>query len=231
MSRNLHPSLLSHANQLADELPWIWLYEFQLPTDPLTRYRLTNYTEAVYHGTSSSGTPLEYSPAPIVHSALRQSSSGDLPSFTVSVGYAGLEVQAQLVEHGGMVGQPAVVRLVNLESLGDPTSSVRWDATIRKAKVDQTKVSFELGRFDLQGARVPARRYISASCSHVWLSTECGYVEVPGATNTVGGGYDRTVQCPRTLEACQARGEDEEARGVTVLHPLRWGGHRGIPGR
>ena len=49
----------ARSRQLADQYPWIWLYEVEVPTTPPTRYRLTNYDRTIYFGASTQGVPLE----------------------------------------------------------------------------------------------------------------------------------------------------------------------------
>ena len=119
MARTLHSVLQAHQQQLRDESPWIWLYDFQIPTDPPPRYRLTNYTEQVSFGTNPiDGSALVYEPFPIDHGEIELSREGNLPSIRVSVANATREVGDVIETHGGLLGEPAVVRLVNVAALG-----------------------------------------------------------------------------------------------------------------
>ena len=56
MARALDSLLTLQQMTLHDPEAWIWLYELEVPSDPPTRYRLTNYKTAVLFGTNSSGT-------------------------------------------------------------------------------------------------------------------------------------------------------------------------------
>ena len=54
---------------------------------------------------------------------------------------------------------------------------------------------------------------------------ECGYVIPATPGNTIGTGFDF---CPRHLEACRERGDDEAARGLARKHPKRMNGFPSI---
>lgn len=222
------PTIYSlHAEQLRQELPFVWLFELEVPTDPPTRYRLTNYTEPITYGTATDGTPLVYTDAPFVHDGLPARADGSLPSFEVSVGYSDQIVRDTVHEHRGFTGQPTVIRLVSIDALDNPQHPA-WRATVSRTVIGDEVLKLELSTAPLTEVVFPGRRYVADSCEHRWLSAGCGYVAVDGATNTPGGGYDGAVLCPRTFGACSERGLDEALRGVTVRHPLRYGGKRGL---
>lgn len=226
MARTLESIIQSRQQQLEDELPWVWLYEFEVPTTPATRFRLTNYTETVQFGENpDTGTPIEYQPYPIEHGEIELNREGNLPTITVTVANVAREVGEYLDTYGGLVNQPAVVRLVNIGSSGTPTAGIRFDSQISRARLSPEAALLELAAVNLRRIKLPRRRYMREDCPFVFGGSECGY-QIPGsATETVGGGFAR---CPKTLAACTARGLDEAARSLTNTHPLRFGGFLGI---
>jgi len=228
MARDLHGILKLHQNELRDEAPWIWLYELEVPSSPSkTRYRITNYERAVKFGTNTAGSPLVYSPFPVTHGSLTQTRRGDLPTMRVTVQNATRELGLTVDQYDGMIGSRAVVRIVNLEALEEPTAQIRWDSEVKRVSVRAEMTTFELSAFNIYRSKFPRWRYLSQHCNFRYGGPECGYIPVAGAGNTVGTGFDF---CPKQYSSCVERGEDEDARGVDVRHPMRYGGFRGMPG-
>ena len=226
MVRALDSLLTIQQMTLHDPEAWIWLYELEVPSDPPTRYRLTNYKTAVLFGTNSSGTPLEYSRFPVRCGPIEQSGRGDLPGIRVTVGNVQREVGAMVELYDGLTDQPVVVRLVHKLALAVPSAQIRWDAKVQRVRVSDKAVTFDVASTDIQAARFPSKRYSATSCPVDFGLAECGYVVPNSPADSVGGGFST---CPKDLLSCTERGDDEEARGLTRQHPKRWGGRRGIP--
>lgn len=212
-------------NQLENSAPFIWLISVKVPTDPPTRYRLTNYQEQVIRGSSSAGVDLVYYPFPIAFGEYRQSQSGDLPTSTINVANVSLELMTNLHTYKGLVGQEIVIRWVRADALDDPNAEYKFVGQITGCTVDDRVASFTFGSRNLQQAPFPRNRWVANHCQWRFGTGECGYAIVTGATNVVGGGFDF---CPRTLTACEERGDDETARSLTSQHPQRFGGYPGI---
>ena len=228
MARDLHGSLRQHQHELRDEFPWVWLYELEVPSSPdKTRYRITNYTSAIEFGTNTAGEPLVYSPYPVTHGVITQTRQGDLPTLRVSIQNAAKEIGLTVDQYDGMIGQRAVVRLINLETIDEPTAQVRWDAEVKSVSVRAEVITFDLASYNIYRSKFQRWRYLTQHCNFRFGGPECGYIPVSGATNTVGGGFDF---CQKQYTACVERGADEDSRGVDVRHPMRYGGFRGIPG-
>lgn len=227
MARDLHGILKAHQHELRDEFPWVWLYELEVPTSPKTRYRLTNYTSEIEFGTNTAGEPLVYSPYPCTHGSITQTRKGDLPTLRVTIQNAAKETGLTVDEHGGMIGQRAVVRLINMEALDEPTAQIRWDAEVKRVSVRAELVTFELSSYNIYRSKFPRWRYMSQHCNFRFGGPECGYIIPPTPGETVGTGFST---CSKQYSACEERGDDETARAVDVRHPMRYGGFRGIPG-
>lgn len=222
----------SWKNQLEQSSPIIWLISLKVPSEPPTRIRITNFNAQVARGVNSVGDPLIYSPFPIAIGDFRQTSGGDLPSTTINIANADLQLKTIINQYKGLIGQEIVIRWVPIDDLQTPEAEGKFVGSITGCNVDAGVISFTYGARNLQKASFPRNRYISNHCQWRFGTEECGYSipasgspPVSTATNTVGGGFDF---CPRTLEACEERGEDEDARGLPILHPKRFGGYPGI---
>lgn len=176
----------------------------------------------VQFGTNSGGSPLIYSPFPISHSEISQSSKGDLQSFSVSVGNVTREISQVLATYNGLIGQPVVIRLVNASELLNAQAQIREDAKIRGVKVTSQYVTFTLSLYNLYDSKFPPFRVIGTHCRWNYGGIQCGYnLTTPGAL----------VSCSKLLtgnNGCEAHGEAELAAGVEVKHPKRFGAYPGV---
>lgn len=215
------------AKQLALSEPFIWLIEVEVPTDPPTRYRITNYNSDVSYGVNSLGQPTLYHPFPVVFGDLLEQRRGDLPEITINVGNAGLEMMADLELYNGLVDVPVRIRLVNSAALNDPNAQSQVNGKIARTRVRDDLIAFTISQTNLTKVFFPSKRLLAHDCQHRFGGPDCGYIIPPGATNVIGGGFNF---CARTFEDCGIRGDDEVARSLTRLHPLRFDGCPGIKG-
>lgn len=216
----------SEKNKLAQDQPLIWLIEVSIPSDPPTRLRITNYNDPVLYGQNSQGAALTYSPFPALHGEISESSKGDLRDFEVKVSNVTLELMAAIDQYEGLIGQEVVLRIVSAAALNDPNAQIDYVGSISACSVDQEAATFTVGSVNLTKAKFPRNRYVARHCRFRYGGPECGYMipVSPPPDDTIGGGLST---CARTIEACEDHGADELARGVTVLHPLRYGGFPG----
>lgn len=212
----------AHARQLRDEDPWCWLYEFEVPTDPPTRYRLTNYTEPITFMASSAGVPLVFSPFPIAHSDIRETLEGDLTQFQIQVG-SSAALAAILDQYDGLHGQPVRVFLVNREDLANASSASEFVAQVAGCRIASDRVTLAIGALGLQDAVVPPLRFQRHHCVHEYGGMACGY----DLTNS--SLLAAFPACARTFEACVEHGDAEVAAGLTRKHAQRFGGWRSMP--
>jgi len=215
-----------HRNQLRDHLPWVWLYELEVPSSTPVRIRITSYTEPVDFGVDAQGGPVTYYPFPVVHGGWRETAEGDLPTVEVTVANVSREVGLLVEQYGGFIGRPAVIRLVNVADLGNTGSQLLERAEVRGVAVSAEACTFTLSAYGLYQRKCPPWRYVPLTCRWQFGGPECGYVIPSGANNTIGGGFNR---CPKSLSACETRGDDEVARSLSRGHPKRFGGWPGIP--
>jgi lambda family phage minor tail protein L len=202
-----------------------WLIEFQVPTDPPTRYRFTNSNQAVSRGTSSGGVQLVYPPYPVEIGVFRETNKGDLTDLSVVVANVTLEMRATLELYNGLVGQPMAIHLVSSLAPTDPNADIVYQGVVSHTLATAEKVTFTVGASNLTKKMCPKHRFNAHHCRWRYGGPECGYVIPATPGNTIGTGFGT---CGHTLEACETRGLDEVARGLASKHPLRFGAFPGI---
>ena len=213
----------ARSRQLADQYPWIWLYEVEVPTTPPTRYRLTNYDRTIYFGASTQGVPLEYTPFPCVQTDVEQSAEGDLPSLQLQVSNESLFIRSILEDYDGLVGQPIEIKLVHTLELDNPASALKFFGEIQSCRASLDRVTWTIGSRSLTAATIPGQRYIRGHCRFRYGDERCGYDLNNSALAAAH------PSCPKSLTACELRGDAEVAAGLDRQHPARFGGWPGIP--
>ncbi len=220
MAKALTQLMAQHASQLESESPWRWLYEIEVPTDPPTRYRLTNNTSAVQFGTTSLGVPITYSPFPIFHGGIKEGSNGNLPSIDVSVANVSREISQALATYNGLIGQKVVIRLVQMAELLNAQAQIREDCTVRGVRVTHEICTLTLSSGNLYERTLPARRIVTGHCGVLFGGPACGYDISTGNLTT----------CAKTIEDCRLHGDDEESEGLPRMHPERFSAFPGTRG-
>jgi len=200
----------------------VWLVEVEVPSDPLTRFRITSDNEPVYYGESTEGVGNVYYPYPVQVGQILRQKKGDLPQISVSVSNARRILPEYLELYDGLVGQPAIIRLVSLGELGNYEAALRYDGEVTGTEATVEQVNFVIGSFNPKGTMFPRERFTGEHCPYAKFGgPECGYpIDNPSASFTT---------CPRTYAACDERGDDEDTMGVDRQHPDRFGGWRSIP--
>ena len=206
-------------NLLATGQQWVWLYEIGVPTDPPTRYRFVRTPEAVtFRGNV-------YSPFPIVHSVMRETNAGDLPSITMTASNVSREIIATLESHNGLIDQPVRIILTNMGSLSTDRAILEHDFKILTMTVTGEAAAAQLGDISLYETNFPDQRMMRHACRHQYRSSGCGYSVDSADANYLSG-------CDKTLDGangCTVHGASETAAGAPVIHPDRFGGFPGIP--
>ena len=199
-----------------------WLAEVEVPTSPLTRLRVTSDNEQVSFGESLTGRAVVYQPVPMRVGVITRTKEGNLPQMQIGVANVHWQLMPLLEEHAGLVGQPAVVRLVSLAELSNFEAQLRFDGEVVGVEVTPSQVVFSIGSYNLKQISFPKNRFVAEHCRFRFGGPECAYnLNHPLASFT---------ECPKTFVACGERGDDEEdVMGVTRQHPERFGGWRALP--
>jgi lambda family phage minor tail protein L len=206
-------------NLLATGAQWVWLYEIEVPTDPPTRYRFVRTPEAVtFRGNV-------YSPFPIVHSVMRETDAGDLPSITMTVSNVSQEIIGTLESYSGLIDQRVRIILTNMEALSTGNAILEHDFKILTMTVTAEAAAAQLGDISLYETFFPGQRLMRHYCRHQYRSAACGY-SVDSADADYLSGCDKSLD---GANGCEVHGASETAAGVTVIHPDRFGGFPGIP--
>lgn len=210
--------------QLAGLYPFVWLFEVRVPTEPATRFRITNYSETITRGTDNQGHPIIYYPFPVAHGDILSQTKGNLSDLTINVANVTLELSHLLDQYDGLSDQPVVIRIVHIQGISDLNAEERWDGRVVSCRVTDEVATFQIAATNLTKTLFPKNRLNALDCGARFGEPSCGYVIPASPGNTVGTGFSF---CPKELVACEERGADEAARGVTVLHPRRF---RACPG-
>lgn len=206
-------------NLLATGERWIWLYEIEVPTDPVTRYRFVRDPEQVTFRKNI------YYPFPISHNAVSEDIEGNLPTVGLTVSNVSREVISTLESYSGLVGQPARIILTHELALTSGSSIAEHDFKILSTHVDVSSVSAQLGDVSLYETTIPGTRMIKHYCRHQYRGGACGY-SVDISDDDYLASCDKTFDGPN---GCEAHGTSETDAGVPVIHPERFGGFPGIP--
>jgi phage-related protein len=224
MAREFGSITEEHKNQLSSEHPFIWLYELDTLEDPKETIRLTNYDKEITaaHPLSQTGEEFTWYPAAIVHSGVEQNTEADLPSLSVTVGNASLEVAEYVERLAGMVSSPARIWLVSSLELEDLSSGVSLDGEITGCTMRPDSLTFLFSCYNPFVKTFPPYLFSSSRCRWLYGSVECGAIPGEGFV---------PQECPGfTLAACEQVGAAELQSGLPKKHPQQFGGFPGIPG-
>ena len=219
MSPNpLTQSVAAEKNAQASGVPFVFLYEVEVPTTPPQRIRLTNHDEEiVWRGNT-------YSRAPVSHSEVIEDTEGNLPQVQLTVPNLSREIGAVLASLGGLVGQPVRVTLLSLADIGSNQPVSEIDFTVATSTVSRDSAVFRLQVYNPHRAAIPGGRIARGSCWYKFGGERCGFV--------IDESEDGDVTCDHTFDGengCTAKGALYVARGLAALHPARFGGFRSVP--
>lgn len=211
--------------QIHQGQPWHWCWDFQLQKNASvhTRARLVGYPETL---APSALTPLVFYPYPITQGVIEESGEGDLPQLQVQLSNVGRMLAPffeTVPEDEGIIGSVAQAWLLNR---GDLSVADAYAFEVVDAEVGDEWCGLRLELPSFFERRTPQDRYSAQRCRWRFGTgtptrpSPCGYIINAAAAFTT---------CGKTYDECVARGDDEEARNLTRLHPRRFGGQLGIP--
>lgn len=174
MAADFTPAQHVVAGELALEFPFLWLFEVEVPTSPLTRARVAGFDSDVEFGTDSNGDDITYYQCSLGVNSIRESGDGTIPTLGVSVTNVNLEWQALLEAHAGLVGSPAVLRLVNWNALA-AGAFLEYESEVVSTASDAETVRFNLGSYDLSNQKLPDQRAMRDFCRFRYKGPRCGY--------------------------------------------------------
>jgi len=208
--------------------PWIWLYEIQVIPPAVgvqeVLFRFTNFPEQVYWPNAVVAPPgKHWYPFPITQTPVEESGEGDLPQIDLSVSNVSREVMPYMHTADGFQGNLVTAYLINYagKDIAYPAHEfLQFDFEIAGSSANAEAVTFRLELPNFFNRKSPQNRYSASRCRWKFGGPECAYPVNAAAAFT---------SCGKTPDDCIARGDDEAARNLPVLHPLRFGAFLGIP--
>lgn len=196
-------------NKLTQTDPWIWLIE--LWASNTITIGITPYLQNVTWPASGGNVYYAY---PVLPPAWQASSEGELPSAKMTIPNPDGQLTPLLDAYGGLRDKRVVSRLAHSTLLAATSlPTVIWD--IEKVTARREAVDFHLGPRHVHSHEIPRHLWSRTLCRWKFGGRECGY-------NTARPGA-RFSSCPKTMQACIERGDDEVAGGLERLHPRRIG--------
>lgn len=209
----------------------VWLLELEIAvpyqvgptTIPGVIFRAANYPSEIVWPPSDPNGPITWYPFNFGFTPIEQNSEGDLPQVELTVDNSTRTLMRYLHTGNGFEGNLCKLYLVPEDALtvAHPNHVFQlWELAIAGTVANDEVVSFRLENPNYFTLRRPQDRYVAGRCRWAFGSEECGYIK------NVIAAYQT---CPKTLDACIARGQDHAARGLPVVHPDRFGAFPGIP--
>lgn len=217
------PSGLAALAEVAQQgAPWLWLLrlEAQLAPDiaPVV-FPFTTYTSEVTWPPTGPDAEVYY-PFPFHFDNIEQNSEGDLPQVDVVFDNSTRVLMDMAHQANGFEGSHVRLLLINEQTIDVETEAVAWDFDVVTSEANSEAFSMRLGIRNFFEVLVPVDRFVANRCRRPFGGPHCGYV-----VNEVAA----FATCDHTLAACIERGDDEVARLLPRLHPMRFGGFRGLP--
>lgn len=221
------PQQLESILQQSGEAPWLWLLEIEVPSTSTTKgvLRLAANDTPVTWGTFSDGTAKVYSPFPFQLGPVQSDNEGTIETMTIVASNVSREAESALQHFGGLIGEKARLHLVNADELDSVVPYWFAEGDVLNASSNVSAATIEIGQVNVQQYTFPGQRVSRGSCRHRndYGGLLCGY-------NTLRVGSLQT--CDFSLDGpngCTVHGDDEVSAGLPRLHPLRWGGFKGVP--
>jgi len=227
--QTLHSDVKAVIEQPQGRTPFVWLWDLELQPRtvslPPVVFRMTSQPAQHQFWPPSGGGALTFYPFPFSQSEIQQSSEGNLPSLDLSVDNTTRVLMQYLHAGQGFEGNRITCYLGVATSL--PTTPVAantafqtFDFRVASAIATEQAITITIRDPGLWNINVPSARFVALRCRWEFGGPECGYP----ITATAG-----FTACDKLLPSCIARGNDERARHLPVLHPRRFGGFPGIP--
>ncbi len=159
MARDMSLQHYIEAAKLENPDPWIWLFEVQVPTDPVTMYRMTSHDEPVPFGEDPDGDALTYLPAPIAHQGVPESADGSLPKMSITLQDVLGIASATVDEYEGLAGQTVRVHVIHKSQLDLGEAAQSFTGQISSATIsdDGPRVAIEISAVNIYQTAFPSR--------------------------------------------------------------------------
>ena len=184
-------------NKINSDTAWIILLEITVTPDIV--FRICSNSENIeWNGETWAAFPFDMD-------APRQSTSGELPRFTLRVSNVTRAIEGYLEQQGGGIESKVRIMVVMSSHLEETQPVFDEEFYVHNTSYDQHWVTFTLSGAVKLSRRVPERRFLKNWCPFQYKGLEC-CAKSPLAT------------CDKSLIACQERG-----------NAIRFGGEPAIP--
>lgn len=156
---------LIEKNKLANDQPWIVLFEIQLP-DGTSAYLAKNNDVVGWNS-------ITWEPIPVLLSDNSQDMKS-MSTFTVQVSNVSGAVQAYLEEYNGLVDSVIIIRLVHAAHLDNTVPEIEESFNVQSTSYDEQWVTFTLGSDFWMYYRALADRYLPDFCCWKYSQIKCG---------------------------------------------------------
>lgn len=198
----LSQAAIIEKNKIQSDNAWLILLEITIPPTehevPIVLRLVRNTEDITWNSLLWTAFPFEIDPP-------KQSSSGELPNFTVRVSNVTRTIEGYLEQAGGGVGAQVRMMVIMSEHLDITTPELEEEFSVQSVSYDENWVSFVLTGAVNLFRRVPLRRFLKNFCPFQYKGPECK------ATSTF-------ATCDKSFANCRARGNE-----------TRFGGEPGIP--
>lgn len=216
------PTVMQVISELShNSSPWIWLLRVQAQTDPELPpvvIPLTTHSAEVTWPPTGPDAETFY-PYAWKFGSIEETSEGDLPQLDLTFDNSTRVLMGMAHQVNGFEGADAKLVLINSATLAIDTEFLEWDFVVASSTANAKAFQVRLEMRNFFQVQLPSDRYVANRCRRQFGGKHCGYV-----VNEVAA----FQTCDKTLTACVAHGDDEVARNLPRLHPLRYGGFRGI---
>lgn len=222
MAKTLPTGWQQQIQKIHQSAPWVWAWNFQLQKNAVVNTRA--YLVAYHSPMTLFG--LTFYPYPMKMSAITESGEGDLPQMQVQLSNTTRSLAhyfETVPEDEGIVGSIARAWLVNVS---DETRVSTFEFEVAGATLTDEAITLRMEMPNFFKRRVPQDRFNQQRCRHRFGT---GTAERPSPCQYIVNASSGFTDCGKTFDECVARGDDEASRGLTRLHPMRFGGFLGIP--
>lgn len=181
-------SIIQEKNKLYSDGAWILLLDVTLLDTPATVLRFArNKSDVVYNSNT-------YSACNFVLGGIKESTSGGLPSISLTIGNASRPLAAYLEEPQYFSGASIVFTPVNSKYLTEDYSEFQYDFTIGSIQETAKFLTIQLGGYGALLRKFPPDKFHLLHCRFHFRRGLCGYTPKDIAAITFPSGTPVSVQ-------------------------------------
>ena len=205
-------------NRVANASAWLWLVELQVDASTAIRIVADYDAQVTWQG-------VVWYPLAAKVSDIRRDGDGRVSDATLSISHVKRYFVSYL-DGSKLVGKRCRLVVIHASQIGDSAAGIEDLYTVNGLELSEDSAAIRIGVANPLSQPVPSERFARTYCRFLpeygSAASRCGYDKnLAGALSS----------CDGTLEGangCRVHGDNEVARGLPRLHPLRFGGFPGI---